>query len=331
MSWSKRLSRGLAALCFTMTGFAAEASYSSVYFFGDSLSDTGNVYTATGGTYPPAPYYNGRFSDGPVWTEKVAAGLGLATDSKAWLQGGNNYAWGGALSGTDGHAGANTGLLAQVFGQWSSTTGGVADPNALYVIGIGSNDLLDAVSANSGSTAADVAFRHLAANTVLNNLTTSLGYLINSGAHNFLIANITDLGLTPRMNLSGKGGAATEVSAYYDALLDTALDNLRKVFAVNVAELDLFGMLTDVVGDTLSGGQRFGLSNALYPCFVPGTPACSESVFADDIHPTQIVQTRAGVLALAALGIPEPGTVALLGVGLVLLVATQRNGRRAVL
>lgn len=330
MSWSKRLSRGLAALCLTMTAFAAEAGYSSVYFFGDSLSDTGNVYAATKGGYPPSPYYQGRFSDGPVWTEKIAAGLGLAADSTAWRQGGNNYAWGGALSGADGHAGLGTGLLSQVFGQWKSTTGGVADPGALYVIGIGSNDLLDAVRTNSGSTMADVAFRQSVADTVLDNLTKSLGYLIGSGAQNFLIANVTDLGLTPEMNLGGKGSAATEVSKYYDALLDTALDNLRKIFAVNVAEVDLFSMLEDVVDDTVSGGQRFGLSNALYPCFAPNAPACSESVFADGIHPTQIVQARAGVLALAALGIPEPGTVALLGVGLVLLVTTHYRGRRAV-
>lgn len=329
MSWSKRLSRGLAALCLTMTAAAAEASYSSVYFFGDSLSDTGNVYSASGG-YPPPPYYNGRFSDGPVWIETVAAGLGLAGDAKAWLQGGNNYAWGGALSGTDGHAAPGTGLLAQVFGQWQSTTGGVADPDALYVIGIGSNDLLDAVRANSGSSAADVAYRQSVAGDVLGNLSTSLGYLINSGARNFLIANVTDLGVTPEMNLGGTGSAATEVSQYYDALLDTALDNLRKIFAVNIAELDLFGMLDDVVDDTLSGGTRFGLSNALYPCFAAGAPACSDSVFADGIHPTQIVQARAGALALAALGIPEPGTIALLGVGMALLVATRRRGRHAV-
>lgn len=330
MSWSKRLSRGLAALCLTMTGFAAEASYSNVYFFGDSLSDTGNVYTAYKGSYPPPPYYNGRFSDGPVWTERVAAGLGLAADSKAWMQGGRNYAWGGALSGVDGHAGAGTGLLSQVFGQWKPTTGGVADPNALFVVGIGSNDLLDAVRDNSGTSAADVKYRQSVASGVLDNFTTSLVYLINAGARNFLIANVTDLGLTPEMKVAGTSSQATEVSQYYDGLLDTELDNLRKVFAVNVAELDLFDMLTDVVGDTLAGGKQFGLSNAIYPCFAAGAPACSESVFSDGIHPTQIVQARAGVLALAALGVPEPGTIALLGVGLVLLVATQRNGRRVV-
>lgn len=330
MSWSNRLCRGLAALCLTMTGFAAEASYSNVFFFGDSLSDTGNVYKVTGGTFPPPPYYNGRFSDGPLWTERVAAGLGLAADSKASQLGGNNYAWAGALSGVDGHAAPGTGLLAQVFGQWAPAHAGAADPKALYVIGIGSNDLLDALANNGGTAQADYDYRHSVANSLLVNLTSSLQYLIGAGAQNFLIANVTDLGLTPRMNLGGKGAVATEVSKYYDALLDSTLDSLGQLFAVNIAELDLFGLLTEVVGDTKAGGQRFGLGNGVYPCFAPGAPACSTSVFADDIHPTQIVQARAGELALAALRVPEPGTVALLGIGVVLLAATRRGGRQIV-
>ncbi len=31
-------------------------SFSTIYAFGDSLTDAGNVYTATGGTIPRAPY-----------------------------------------------------------------------------------------------------------------------------------------------------------------------------------------------------------------------------------------------------------------------------------
>jgi hypothetical protein len=38
--------------------------------FGDSLTDTGNYYTATG--EPAAPYYDGRFSNGSLWVEYLA-------------------------------------------------------------------------------------------------------------------------------------------------------------------------------------------------------------------------------------------------------------------
>lgn len=48
-------------------GLAAIISntYSQLVFFGDSLSDNGNVFTATGGLYRPG----GRFSNGPVAAE----------------------------------------------------------------------------------------------------------------------------------------------------------------------------------------------------------------------------------------------------------------------
>ncbi|KAG2437173.1 hypothetical protein HXX76_005837 [Chlamydomonas incerta] len=42
--------------------------------FGDSLSDTGNVFAYSHGALPnPAAYYRGRFSDGPIWVDHLAA------------------------------------------------------------------------------------------------------------------------------------------------------------------------------------------------------------------------------------------------------------------
>jgi phospholipase/lecithinase/hemolysin len=63
---------------------ATAVAFSKIYAFGDSLSDTGNVnqivQTVTGGTasFPPLPYYNGRFSNGPIWAEKLADKLGIS-------------------------------------------------------------------------------------------------------------------------------------------------------------------------------------------------------------------------------------------------------------
>ena len=54
----------------------ARAGLTQIVAFGDSLIDTGNVFAATG--QPPAPYYDGRFSNGPVWVEYLAGRLGIA-------------------------------------------------------------------------------------------------------------------------------------------------------------------------------------------------------------------------------------------------------------
>ena len=66
----------------TIANRAAAGPFTSLVVFGDSLSDIGNVSQATP-IFPlvpktPGPYYwNGRFSNGAVYAETLATGLGL--------------------------------------------------------------------------------------------------------------------------------------------------------------------------------------------------------------------------------------------------------------
>ncbi len=54
-------------------GKSARCDAKLLLVFGDSLSDNGNYFALTGGQYPPSPpYYQGRFSNGPVWPEVTA-------------------------------------------------------------------------------------------------------------------------------------------------------------------------------------------------------------------------------------------------------------------
>ena len=74
-----------------MLGVRAQATFAGeIYVFGDSLSDTGNLFLLTGGTssdvfttdpgksprLPTPPFYDGRASNGPVWIEQFAAPWG---------------------------------------------------------------------------------------------------------------------------------------------------------------------------------------------------------------------------------------------------------------
>ncbi|KAJ3323629.1 hypothetical protein HDU76_013602 [Blyttiomyces sp. JEL0837] len=65
----------------------AKATFTNVVSFGDSFSDNGNVFKITGA--PSAPYYQGRFSNGPVFCEQLATMLGATL---------TDYAYGGAVS-----------------------------------------------------------------------------------------------------------------------------------------------------------------------------------------------------------------------------------------
>ncbi|CAF3633519.1 unnamed protein product [Adineta steineri] len=61
--------------------------FDTIVSFGDSNSDTGNVYSLTHQIWPIVPpYYRGRFTNGPVWIEKLGV-----SDIK-------NYAYGGATT-----------------------------------------------------------------------------------------------------------------------------------------------------------------------------------------------------------------------------------------
>ena len=91
----KRLVKFLFPLLLVLFTGPASA-FSALYAFGDSLTDTGNVYLAAPGV-PLAPYYNGRFSNGPLWVEGLANNLGLSINPS--VGGGTNYAFGGAVTG----------------------------------------------------------------------------------------------------------------------------------------------------------------------------------------------------------------------------------------
>jgi len=149
-------------LLMSTTSFAAPIS--DLYVFGDSLSDSGALAVIAPGACPSAPYFDCRFSNGPVWAELVADELGV-TGATAYA-GGTNYAIGGQRSDQ---------VLGGQIPQFLAQNGGVADPDALYAIWAGGNDFLQG---NPDPT-----------NAVENVLESILG-LAAFGAKDFLIFNL---------------------------------------------------------------------------------------------------------------------------------------------
>jgi len=148
--------RFILCLAFLSTFGLKAAPFSDLFFFGDSLSDAGNISKMTAGSIPGSPYYQGRFSNGPVWSELFAvlkgfpaagqyAGLTLGANFlNLKIDGpGNNYSIGGARTATGGTAdsfGIPRGGVTQVV-YYLSEVNFRADPNALYVLFAGGNDL----------------------------------------------------------------------------------------------------------------------------------------------------------------------------------------------
>src|SRR5262249_34260293 len=88
-----------AALVSAFNGGARASDFGSMVIFGDSLSDVGNAYNSDLHLDPTPPYYNGRFSNGPLWVEDLAASLSLANPAPS-TSSGRDYAYGGVHTGS---------------------------------------------------------------------------------------------------------------------------------------------------------------------------------------------------------------------------------------
>lgn len=334
---------------------AAAAPYTDFYVFGDSLSDTGNVALVSGGTVPPAPYFNGRFSNGPNWADRFAAEGSLFTSTQTPLlpgsvlgNVGDNYAWGGAR--TYGHSNPALNSIARLssqIGAFASQHAGVADPDALYVIWIGANDMQDAVVAAAtayqnaligGATPAAAQLIALplinsAVTVAISNINSAISSLLALGADEFLVANLPDLSLTPRLAPAGLFAqyASTSFNAALLALLQT------RPGTAHLADIQ------SAYNELLGNPAAYGFTNTTAPCytgdditFTPNTgTVCAnpdQYVFWDTFHPTAAASAwiEAEMVSALAATIPEPASYALLGAGLLAFGRARRQaGRRA--
>ena len=144
-----KLSISSAVLATTLAGSAWGHPFEEIISFGESLSDTGNVFISTQGIPPSPPYFNGRFANGPIWIDYLANQLGKKVASPApSLFGGTGYAWGGAETGP-GYSSVNgvPNIDTQINdGYLSDVNGVVSKPSKkLFVIWGGSDDFLGPV------------------------------------------------------------------------------------------------------------------------------------------------------------------------------------------
>jgi len=247
--------------------------FSELFVFGDSLSDTGNLFQETGGLVPPSPpYFDGRFSNGPVTVELLAPQLGITFNPET------NFAVGGATTGRD-NTGDNPalglefpGLLDQI-DQFVANVGPEgADPDGLYVVWAGGNNFLNAPADPQAAVTAAV-----------NNLTTAVNTLASVGAQNFVVPNLPNIGRTPLAAANGLTSILRDISLSFNSALEIALAGL----VLDVISVDLF----DISEEIAANPAAFGLSNITDPFLgtlevLDPDPDADQFFFWDDVHPT---------------------------------------------
>ncbi len=227
---------GLMAACVVFGGSSRTISASSsqdfeqIYVFGDSLSDTGNVFQVTGGAVPQSPPYGqGRFSNGPVWVEYLASKLGLSANPR------NNFAFGGATTEITKNSDLDStidipGLLGQI--EDFTAVNPSANPDALYVVWAGANDYL------GGATNPAVP---------LENLSKAVQSLAAVGAQYILVANLPDLGKLPATLNSPSAGTLNHLTREHNSGLSRTLETLNRTLDpdIRVTLLDRFGKVAN--------------------------------------------------------------------------------------
>jgi phospholipase/lecithinase/hemolysin len=247
-----------------------------LFVFGDSLSDTGNVYNATLRFFPPSPpYFNGRFSNGVIAAEILAEQLGLTLSQTT------NFAVGGARTGRTNifengllQLGGLSDQIDRFKAQGSNIGAGAED---LYFIWAGGNDLLN-LSSDPVS----------AVNTAVTNIATAVTQLAESGARNIIVAQMPNLGRVPQAIESGQSQAVTELSLAFNNALASTLNALEaSTRGINIILTDLFP-ISESVAQTPS---TFGFTNVTSPFLVDLAPADPNAnpdqfFFWDQVHPT---------------------------------------------
>ncbi len=282
-------------------GSAVAAPLNKIVVFGDSLSDTGNLYEYMRHQLPMSPpYHEGRFTDGPVWIEHVLAHY-FPTNPKSHLL---NYAFGGSGVGSEDELddeddigdGAMLNLDAEVK-SYLLAHNDKADDSSLYVVWMGSNNYLSLPEDLEGEL-------HL----TLSGIRRSIDTLVEKGAKNILVVGIPDLGRIPIAREFEAEDDLSYLANEHNSRLMKQVDELKTLYPeLRWAFFDVNKLLMEA----LENPEPYGFKNVTETCYdtldyVPASQqsvlhmvahvkpkarlrtesACSTYVFFDPVHPS---------------------------------------------
>ena len=290
---------GAVALALGCAGAAQAQEFSSFVVFGDSLSDSGNIAQAQG--LPPGNSFT--TNPDPVAAEIIAAAFGLPGNNS--LSGGPNFAWGGACVNAAGACLNPVPTIPTQVTQYLSLTGGVADPDALYSIWGGANDIFAALGNPATAQAATVA----AATAYVQ----QIGRLQAAGANYIVVYNLPDLGTTPQFATNPAAGTISQITFVYNTALATGLGQLGD----GIIPVNTFGLINEIRANP----GLYGFTNITgTACAPPSSVACGPAgsglpagyapgtnetyLFADGVHPTGAAHRMLANVVLSTLSAP---------------------------
>jgi outer membrane lipase/esterase len=318
------------ALCCGLANTAEAISFgqiSQLYFFGDSLTDSGYndlwafptplpvgkapTFTTFGG-YTWAQYlardikaFTLPIYPGPAPADKITNNSiypvpGFVSGTLTGI----NYAAGGSTTNSTGFNETWAPSLHQQVSKYLATAGGVADPNAVYFLWSGANDILTLI-AGGGPTPTQLQLLQ-AASTAATNIGNEAARLSAAGAKRIVVMSLPNIGLTPLIGLlSGSSptlpATMKNLTFTFNSMLNTQLGKVISQYNTKILYISVYDLLDNVILATQAGqsyvvaGQSFKFVNYTSPACAAASSAiyCPSSaptnyVFADVLHPSDM-------------------------------------------
>ena len=324
--------RSILLCTLVITSTHAQAMFSALYAFGDSLTDSGNAFIGLGRSTEPFPYMNSvpsapyapdnTFSNGQVWVEYIADDFGLSLAPS--LAFGTNFALGGERTGELTFAGVDYGpVFGGVVGQASLAASGGLPNDGLYVLNGGGNDVrLAGRLVSEGDITPAEALAGIGGGAT--NLADAVATLIADGAETIIVSNVPDVGRTPDLQSQGAAAAqfATNLVVAFNNQLEIELTDLQDNNpGADIIVLDSFTLMNFLI-------DNLEFLNVTDACTLQnGGNGCSDPhnyLFWDGIHPTTAAHRLSADVAVAAV-VPIPPALFLFASALTAVVAWRRR------
>lgn len=222
------------------------APFNKIIFFGDSLTDNGNLYALLLNMLPKSPpYYKGRFSNGPTWAEDLGNHYydQFYTDYKV-------YAWGGAtalfhlpttsfIPPTNLNMEVDKYLVDATFRDKSKT---------LFTIWIGGNDYLYYSNQNGETLTTDVVEK----------ISDSVEKLVKNGGRTFLLLNLPDLSATPHAKKHDIEERVKYLTDLHNLKLANAIKMLEEKYPqIKIVSMDVFSVFNDLTANPEKYNKKY--------------------------------------------------------------------------
>ncbi len=227
------------------TGKLFAAGINEIVFFGDSLSDDGNLYNLLKVIPRSPPYYQGRFSNGPTWAEL----LGKHYQDQYTLPY-NVYAYGGAtvLDQEPNDRFYTPMNLKGELDQFFENTHSSDKSTKLYVIWIGANDYLMDEQTDPETLTTQVVAQ----------ISKGITDLMNHGAKYFMIMNLPDLSIPPYATTNHLEERLHLLSAMHNSKLAKVTENFQQANPnAKFISIDIYGILNDLLKDPQKFNKKY--------------------------------------------------------------------------